>query len=68
MLKQLVGRPAEWITTFDSTLELLLFLPENVWNFEFSSASYIELKKKCDEYTLLYFLNNKVLLQFKKKC
>ena len=47
MLKQLVGRPAEWITTFDSTLELLLVLfPENVRNFEFSSASYIELKKE----------------------
>ena len=49
MLKQLVGRPAEWITTFDSTLEHLLFLPEDVKNFEFSSASYIELKKKFEK-------------------
>ena len=45
MLKQLVGRPAEWIIIFDSTLELLLFLPGNVKNFEFSSTSYLELKK-----------------------
>ena len=40
MLKQLVGRPAEWITTFESTLEFLLFLIRNV---QFLKYGYIQL-------------------------